>query len=254
MLDRIRQSLDDRANQHVGYLAEFSDPGALYDAVKALRKQGYSRLDTFSPFPIHGMDRAMGLGVSPLGFFVFVGGATGAALGVFLQWWTSAAPQFNESWPGWLTQFQSYPMNVSNKPLFGLESSIPIIFELTILFSALTAVIGMLALNGLPKPYNPLFFSERFNRATDDAFFLHVAEGDKLFDGTSTAGALFDLGALAVEHVTHDGATEMDATGRAVALPPQGEPVLAAHDPNPGYGASDGDRQPVAPPHTTGEI
>ena len=245
MLNRIRQSLNDRANQHVGYLAEFSDPGALYDAVKSLRKKGYSRLDTFSPFPIHGMDRAMGLGVSPLGFMVFVGGATGAALGVFLQWWTSAAPQ-----PDWMVNdltnaFVPYAINVSNKPLFGLESSIPIIFELTILFSALTAVIGMLALNGLPKPYNPLFFSERFSRVTDDAFFLHVAEGDKNFDASGTASALFDLGALAVERVDHDGVTEMDASGKAVALPVQGEPVLASLEPH---------RQPVAPAHTTGEI
>ena len=160
MLSAIRQRLEDRANQHVGLLAEFSDPGALVHAVEDLREKGYSQIDTFTPFPIHGMDRAMGLPVSKLGFLVFGGAATGGFLGWALQYWTSEV---------------DYAINISNKPLFAWESSIPIMFELTILFAALTAVGGMLALNGLPKPYNPLFNSERFSRATDDAFFVHVS-------------------------------------------------------------------------------
>ena len=231
MLERLRSILDDRANQNVGLLAEFSDPGALYDAVKSLRKQGYTRLDTFSPFPIHGMDAAMGLPVSKLGFLVFVGGATGAFLGFLMQWWMSDV---------------DYAINVSNKPLFALEAAVPIIFELTILFSALTAVGGMLALNGLPRPYNPLFHSERFSRASDDGFFLHVAEADGQFDAGGTSGALFEAGALAVEHVTHDGATELDASGTAI-VPAQEAGLQPA-----GNGASG--EAPVTPPHTTGEI
>ncbi|HIL58200.1 MAG TPA: DUF3341 domain-containing protein, partial [Rhodothermales bacterium] len=133
--------------------------------------------------------------------------------------------------------------NVSNKPLFALEASVPIIFELTILFSALTAVGGMLALNGLPRPYNPLFYSERFGRATDDGFFLHVAEADTAFTSNGTASDLFGLGALAVEHITHEGATELDSSGAPVASATSGEPVLAVS------GAA-----PVTPSHTTGEI
>ncbi len=212
MLNALRTRI---ADQNVGLLAEFSDPGALLDAVKALRKRGYTRLDTFTPFPIHGMDRAIGLGQSKLGFIVFGGGLTGAALGYWLQWWTSAV---------------DYPINISNKPLFSIEPSVPIIFELTVLFSALAAVVGMLALNGLPKPYNPLFHSERFGRATDDGFFLHVQAGDGRFDRRATADALFEEGALAVEYVSHEGA---EAVGREAAGP------AAA---------------PVTPPHTTGEI
>lgn len=233
MLERIRQIFDARANQHVGLLAEFSDPGALYDAVKSLRKQGYTRLDTFSPFPIHGMDAAMGLPVSKLGYMVFVGGATGAFLGWLMQWWMGS---------------QSYPINVSNKPLMALEASVPIMFELTILFSALTAVGGMLALNGLPKPYNPLFHSERFGRVTDDAFFLHIAQADSQFDAAQTSGALFDAGALSVERIDHDGATDLDASGQPLAIDPApiGEPVLVAT-------TASGD-QPITPSHTTGEI
>lgn len=199
MFNMIKQKLAENANQHVGLLAEFSDPGALVHAVKALRKRGYSRLDTFSPFPIHGMDKAVGLGTSLLGYLVFIGGLTGCATGILLQWWTSAV---------------SYPINISNKPLFAFESSVPIIFELTVLFAALTAVGGMLAINGLPKPYNPLFFSERFTRVTDDGFFLHIQESDGLFDRATTAQALAEEGALAIEYVSHDGAEDVNPGAR----------------------------------------
>ena len=221
MLTFLRKRLDDQANQHVGLLAEFSDPGALYDAVKALRKKGYTRLDTFSPFPIHGMDAAMGLKTSPIGFFAFVGGATGLGLAILMQWWMGEV---------------DYAINISNKPLFAWESSVPIMFELTVLFTALTAIGAMLALNGLPKPYNPLFFSERFNRSTDDGFFLHIAAADGQFSDDGTAGDLFDAGALAVETVSHDGAEDVSRTGDAVVHP------------------SDAGRHPVAPAHTTGDI
>ena len=227
MLSKIRQSLDDRANQHVGLLAEFSDPGALVHAVEGLREKGYSELDTFTPFPIHGMDRAMGLGVSKLGFMVFGGAILGGLLGAFLQWYTSASPRLGFLW----TELQSYAINISNKPLFAWESSVPVIFELTILFSALTAVGGMLALNGLPKPYNPLFNSERFGRATDDAFFVHVSGRDGTFSRDATASDLFDLGALGVEFVDHEGATMVEAARASTEV-----------------------ARPVAPLHTTGDI
>ncbi|MAQ93211.1 hypothetical protein B1759_07685 [Rubrivirga sp. SAORIC476] len=228
MLSKIRQSLDDRANQHVGLLAEFSDPGALVHAVEGLREKGYSELDTFTPFPIHGMDRAMGLGVSKLGFMVFGGAILGGLLGAFLQWYTSASPRLGFLW----TELQSYAINISNKPLFAWESSVPVIFELTILFSALTAVGGMLALNGLPKPYNPLFNSERFGRATDDAFFVHVSGRDGTFSRETTASDLFDLGAMAVEFVDHEGVTQVTGPEAAPAALPA----------------------PAVPQHTTGDI
>jgi hypothetical protein len=214
----VRNALETRANEHVGFLAEFSDPGALTDAVKALRKRGYTRLDTFSPFPIHGMDAAMGLPVSKLGFLVFPGALLGLLGGFLLQWWTSEV---------------DYPINVSNKPFFALEPSVPIMFELTILFAALTAVGGMIALNGLPKPYDPLFYSDRFGRATDDGFFLHVGQSDAQFRRAATAGDLFGLGALAVEYVDHTGAADVSESG---------EPTAAAETAP----------LPAAPPHTTG--
>ena len=191
MFSSLINKLAGHDDKNVGLLAEFSDPGALVGAVKALRKKGYSKLDTFTPFPIHGMDRAMGLPVSKLGYLVFVGGLSGCALGYLLQWWTSAV---------------DYPINISNKPFFAVEPSVPIMFELTVLFAALFAVGGMLALNALPKPYNPLFYSERFSRASDDGFFLHIQTTDKQFDREKTAADLVEEGAQFVEYVDHEGA------------------------------------------------
>jgi len=200
MLDELTRELkatmgiyESDEEQVYGLLAEFSDPGALLHAAEAVRENGYSHFDTHSPFPIHGMDRAMGLGNSKVGFFSFGGAVTGLAVGYLLQWWTSAV---------------DYPINISGKPFFAIEPSVPIMFELTILFGALGAVAGMLALNGLPRPYNPLFYSERFERVTDDAFFLHIAASDANFDETDTANLLRKAGALNVELVQDDGSAE----------------------------------------------
>ncbi|MEP0545390.1 MAG: DUF3341 domain-containing protein [Rhodothermales bacterium] len=208
----IDNALRARADKHVGLLAEFSNPGDLVEAVESVRRAGYTQIDTFSPFPIHGMDRAMGLSPSKLGYLVIGGGLTGCALAFLMQWWMGAV---------------DYPLNISGKPFFSVEPSVPIAFELTILFSALAAVGGMFALNGLPKPYNPLFYSQRFARATDDGFFLQVAQGDKQFDRAATAALLRDHGALGVEYVDHDGAYDLDERGEVVTVddaPPAAPP------------------------------
>lgn len=167
-----------------GLLAEFADPGALLHAAAQVREAGYRHFDVHSPFPIHGMDKAMGLGNSLVGFFTLGGGITGFALAYWLQWWTGAV---------------AYPLNISGKPFFAIEPSIPIMFELTVLFAAFGAVAGMFALNGLPRPHNPLFYSRNFTRATDDAFFLHIAASDKCFDLEETRQLLTDLGGYHVE-------------------------------------------------------
>jgi hypothetical protein len=189
LLREIKASMgiyESNRRQTYGLLAEFADPGALMHAAEAVREAGYRHFDTHSPFPIHGMDRAMGLGNSKVGFFALGGGVTGCATGYLLQWWTSAV---------------DYPLNISGKPFFAVEPSVPIMFELTILFAAFGAVAGMLALNGLPRPYNPLFYSDRFARASDDAFFLHIAASDPQFDQDDTAKLLGEAGALNVELV-----------------------------------------------------
>ncbi len=179
-----------RPDRVYGLLAEFADPGALFQAARAVREAGYSHFDTHSPFPIHGMDKAMGLGNSKVGYITLGGGLAGLALATWLQWWTGGV---------------DYPLDISGKPFFAVEPSVPIMFELTILFAALAAVGGMLALNGLPRPYNPLFYAENFARATDDAFFLHVAASDKRFDLEQTEQLLRGLGALYVRVIEDHG-------------------------------------------------
>ncbi len=183
-----------------GLLAEFSNPGTLMHAAEAAREEGYTHFDTHSPFPIHGMDGAMGLGQSKVGPVVFVGAAMGCAAGLLLQWWTNA---------------YDYPINISGKPFFALEPSVPITFEVTILLSAVTALIAMLAFNGLPRPYNPLFYSENFQRASDDAFFLHIAASDEEFDADETRSFLEGLGGINVELIEDIPLTEGD--GMAVS-------------------------------------
>jgi hypothetical protein len=181
------------ADNTYGLLAEFADPGALYHAASDVRKEGYRKFDTYSPFPIHGMDHAMGLGNSKVGFLTLGGGLTGLALATWLQWWTGSV---------------DYPINISGKPYFAIEPSIPIMFELTILFAALATVAGMFALNGLPRPYNPLFYSDRFRRVTDDGFFLAVAANDGQFDIDETEAFLKGIGAVHVEVIKDYGNAE----------------------------------------------
>lgn len=180
-----------------GVLAEYPDPGALMHAAEEVREAGYSHFDTFSPFPIHGMNRAMGLGNSKVGWFTLGGGIVGLLAGFLLQWWTAAV---------------DYPLNISGKPFFAVEPSVPIMFELTILFAAFGAVAGMLALNGLPRPYNPLFFSERFSKkASDDGFFLMIAASEEGFDMGDARDVLNRAGATHTEVIRDEDEREAHA-------------------------------------------
>ncbi len=167
-----------------GLLAEFANPAELLNAAKAVHGAGYKHFDTHSPFPIHGMDRAMGLGSSRVGYFALGGGITGMFIGFWMQWWMNAV---------------DYPLNISGKPFFAFEQSIPVAFEVTVLLASIGAVAGMFGMNGLPRPYNPLFYSENFRRATDDGFFLHIAASDAMFDINKTEELLTQVGALNTE-------------------------------------------------------
>jgi hypothetical protein len=172
-----------------GLLAEYPHPGALMNAARGVREAGYRRFDTYSPFPIHGMDAAMGMTGSKVGWGTFFGGLAGLSLAMWLQWWTGAV---------------DYPLNISGKPEFAIEPSVPIAFELTILLAALTTVAVMLALNGLPRPWNPLFSSKHIHRATDDGFFLFVAATDPKYNGAETGALLEGLGATRLEPIRDD--------------------------------------------------
>ncbi len=179
-----------------GLLAEFANPGELLHAAEGVHAAGYRKFDTYSPFPIHGMDKAMGLGNSKVGWFSLLGGITGLSLAFWLQWWTGQV---------------DYPINISGKPFFAVEPSVPVMFELTVLFSAYAAVIGMLLLNGLPRPYNPLFYSDSFSRATDDAFFLFIAADDDKFEMSKTEALLKKLGGTNLELIKDHGTATVGA-------------------------------------------
>lgn len=178
-----------------GLLAEFANPNALMHAAEAVRERGYTRYDAHSPFPIHGMDDAMGLGESKVGYFCLLGGITGLVVALWLQWWTASV---------------DYPLNISGQPFFAIEPAVPIIFEVTVLLAAFAAIVAMLGLNGLPRPYNPLFYSDRFDRVTDDSFFISIAASDENFDEQETADMLRELGALNIELIQDDGVADIE--------------------------------------------
>jgi hypothetical protein len=170
----------------VGYLAEFPNVDSIIDAAAKTRAAGYKVWDVHSPFPIHGIDAVIGIRPTILPWLVLCGGLTGLVTGVGLQWFTNAF---------------DYPYLVSAKPFFSLPADIPVIFECTVLFSALTTVFGMFALNRLPLLYNPLFKSVRFKRVTSDKFFIWIDSSDVHFDEQGTADFLKSLGAEAVERI-----------------------------------------------------
>jgi Ni/Fe-hydrogenase subunit HybB-like protein len=169
---------------YYGILGEFATPTDLYRACERVRDAGFTRWDAHSPFPVHGLDRAMGLRRSQLPWIILVMGLMGAALGFGLQWWVHAV---------------AYPLVISGKPYFSWPAYIPITFEVGVLFGSLGAVLGMLGLNRLPMHNHPLFRSRVFERATDDAFFISIESWDPRFDRSATGKLLESLGARSVE-------------------------------------------------------
>jgi hypothetical protein len=169
---------------HYGILAKFATPADLYHACERVRDAGFTRWDAHTPFPVHGLEGAMGLRRSLLPWIVLVMGLTGAAAGFGLQWWVHAS---------------AYPLVISGKPYFSWPAFIPITFEVAVLFAALGAVFGMLGLNRLPMHYHPLFKSTLFEQVTDDAFFLSIESWDPRFDASANGKLLESLGARSVE-------------------------------------------------------
>jgi len=169
-----------------GYLVEFDKVDELLAGAAKVRDAGYTQWDAHTPFVIHGLDAAMGVKKTILPYIVFVAGLTGTCAGILLQWWTNAV---------------DYPFLISGKPLFSLPANIPVAFETTILFAAISALVGMLALNGLPQLYHPLFRNSAFKRATDDRFFISIEAGDPIFDSTGTRELLESISGQPVEEI-----------------------------------------------------
>lgn len=169
-----------------GMIAEFSGPEELVEAIRKTREAGYTELDACSPFPVHGVDAAIGMKRSRLQYITIGGAIAGAGTGLLMQWWMVTV---------------DYPIILAGKPYFSLPAFVPIMFELTILFAALSTFVGLLAFGGLPKFNHPLFGSSRFRRVTTDKFFLCVDAKDPKFDAVKTMEFLNGLNADAVELV-----------------------------------------------------
>ncbi len=171
-----------------GLMAEFGGPSDLVAAARAAHEAGYRRLDAYSPFPIEEVSDAIGYHHTAMPFIVLFGGAVSGGLGFLMQYFIAVT---------------SYPLNVGGRPLDSWPSFIVVTFELTILGGALSGAIGLLAANGLPRPYHPVFNVKEFARASQDAFFLCIEARDPKFDAERTRDFLQALGPLMIAEVPH---------------------------------------------------
>lgn len=169
-----------------GLLAEFDTPQTIYTACESVRDEGYRHWDAHTPFPVHNLDKAMGVPASKVPWIVLAMALFGLTAGITLQFWTTAV---------------DYPVMIAGKPFASWPAWVPVSFELTILFGSFGAVFGMFGLNRLPTFHHPLFNSERFERATNDKFFIAVEARDPLFDAKKTKKLLQKLGATHVEEI-----------------------------------------------------
>jgi hypothetical protein len=166
-----------------GLMAEFDTPAQLLKAAHKVRAAGYTKTDAYSPFPIHGLADALGFRERKVAPIVLAGGLTGLMVGYGLEYWTSVI---------------AYPLNIGGRPYHAWVSFIPPAFETTILFAAGAAVFGMLALNGLPQPYHPVFGAKRFSLASSEKFFLAIEATDPKFDAHATRALLSGLSSTEV--------------------------------------------------------
>ncbi len=172
-----------------GFLAEFSSPGELLKAAEKVREAGYRKFDCHSPFPVHGLDEAMGMRRTRLGLVIGLFGLLGAIGGFGLQTWTSTV---------------GYPMVIAGKPYFSWQAFIIVTFGIMVLAGAFSALFGMLHFNGLPRFHHPLFNSDNFKKATDDGFFISIEAEDSLFDKQETKTLLLKIGAKNVEAISSE--------------------------------------------------
>lgn len=169
-----------------GLLAEFDDAHALVEAVERTRAAGYRHIDAYTPIPVHGLVEALGDVPTKLPWLTFTGGLLGAITGWVLQYYVSVV---------------DYPMNIGGRPVYSWPAYIPVIFELTVLGAALFSVLGMLALNGLPMPYHPVFNVPEFRLASRNRFFLCIESRDPAFELQTTREFLVGLKSLGVHDV-----------------------------------------------------
>jgi hypothetical protein len=185
-LEELKDKLGFGKDKVYAVMGEFSEPEELVRAGRKIREMGYTKIDALSPFPVHGIDAAIGVPYSKLGWIVICVALCGSTTALLLQWWCGTI---------------NYPLVIGGKPLFDFSFSIPITFELTVLFSAFASVIGMFALNGLPRLYHPSSNYRLAHRATDDLFILVVESNDPKFNAQATTEDMKSVGAGTVEVV-----------------------------------------------------
>ena len=176
----------DMTSETYGVMAEFDSAQALVDAARRVIAEGYTKVEGYSPVPIEELNEILHMKRSILPKLVLAGGLTGMLTGFVLQYWASAI---------------EYPMNVGGRPYASWPAFVVPSYELTILFAALTAAGGMIALNRLPQPYHPVFNAERFSLASSDKFFLVIETADPKYVSSETSGFLERLGAKGVYDV-----------------------------------------------------
>lgn len=169
-----------------GVLAEFERKEDLLAAARRVRAEGYRRVEAYTPFPVEGLAETLGMKGTALPWVILAGGLAGAGGGFYMQWFASVI---------------DYPLNVGGRPLASWPAFVIITFEMAVLFGGLSALLGMLALNGLPQPYHPVFNVPRFALASQDRFFLSIEADDPRFDPDGTRGFLEGLGPVGVYDV-----------------------------------------------------
>jgi hypothetical protein len=180
-----------------GLLAQYPDAAALSAAAVRVRDAGYKRWDCCTPYPIHGLDWAMGVRRTVLPWFVLAAGLAGCALALGMQWYVNSPHAVNAD----AGVFSSYPLVFGGKPYWSLPAHIPVAFELAVLFASLAAFFGLWGLTRLPRLYFPAFASRRFRKVTDDGFFLIIETKDKKFDLAETTALLSATGSSAIEEI-----------------------------------------------------
>jgi hypothetical protein len=171
-----------------GLMAYFDSPEDLKEAARKATAEGYVKTDAYSPFPVEGLTEDLGQRPTRLPMIVLAAGLTGALTGFLMQYWMEVI---------------AYPKNIGGRPLFSWPAFIPATYELTILFASFTAVIGMILLNGLPKPYHPVFNVPQFRHASRDGFFLVIEAIDPKFDRQGTKAYLESLNPRGVFEIEH---------------------------------------------------
>lgn len=156
-----------------GMMAEFDTPTALLEAARRTYQAGYRKIDAYSPFPVEGLAEEIGFHHNAVALVVLICGILGGLTGYLMQYWCDAV---------------TYPLNVGGRPYNSWPAFIVITFELTILFGGISALLGMLALNGLPMPYHPVFNVPRFSSASKDRFFLIVFSSDQKYNPAGVRG------------------------------------------------------------------